>query len=120
MEDCIFCKIAKKEISSKILYEDDQIIATMDINPKKNGHTLIIPKNHYEDYTKLTEEILNYIMKKVQTIASNICKKLNCDGYSLVINYGSLQEIKHFHLHILPNSKEPINDINKIFETLTK
>lgn len=117
---CLFCKIAKKEINSMQLYEDDLIIAFMDINPQCEGHTLIIPKEHYEDYTEVPCEIMNHILKKAETLGNALTKKLKTKGYRLIINYGDEQEIKHFHLHILPNlkNKKP-NDIKEVFEKLT-
>ena len=59
--DCLFCKIAKKEIPSKILYEDETLIAFLDIHPRVNGHTLIIPKKHFENLYDMDEETLKQI-----------------------------------------------------------
>lgn len=116
--NCIFCKIINKEILSNIIYEDDLVIATLDINPRSKGHTLIIPKNHYEDYTKLPSEVFNHIYKVAQNLGNKIMTKLNQDGYSLVVNYGSAQEIKHYHLHIIPNNNEQNIDVNEVFDLL--
>ena len=112
--NCIFCKIINKEIPSKIIYEDDKVIATLDINPQSKGHTLLIPKEHFEDYTKLTSETLNHLFQVAQNLGNKIMTKLDQDGYSLLINYGTAQEIKHLHLHIIPNNKEKNVDINTI------
>lgn len=116
--DCIFCKIINKEIPSKIIYEDDIVIAMLDINPQSKGHTLIVPKTHYEDYTKLPSEILNHIYNVAQKIGNLIMTKLNQDGYSLIVNFGTAQEIKHFHLHIIPKNQEKKADINDVFNSL--
>lgn len=120
MEGCIFCKIVNGEIPSKQLYEDDFIIAIMDINPRCDGHTLIIPKEHFEDYTKLDETTFEHIMLKAELLAKSICEKLDCEGYSLVINYGSLQDVKHFHLHILPDSGKKLHEVDAVYDKLTK
>lgn len=117
---CLFCKIAKKEINSMQLYEDDFIIAFMDINPQCEGHTLIIPKEHYEDYTEAPSEIMNHMIKKAEILGNALTKKLKTKGYRLIINYGDEQEIKHFHLHILPNLKNKKTiDVKEVFEKLT-
>lgn len=119
--DCLFCKIAKKEINSMELYEDDFILAFMDINPQCEGHTLIIPKEHYDDYTCIPNELMTHILKKAEMLGDALTKKLQSKGYRMIINYGNEQEIKHFHLHILPNLKKTKNlDVTKTFEKLTQ
>lgn len=119
--DCLFCKIAKKDINSMQLYEDDFIIAFMDINPQCEGHTLIVPKEHYEDYTCIPNELMSHILKKAEILGNALTKKLKSKGYRLIINYGSEQEIKHFHLHLLPNLKnKDVKDVKEVFEKLTK
>ena len=101
--DCIFCKIANKEIPSKILYEDDFVIAIMDVNPVVDGHTLIIPKKHYTDYMELDSEILVHIFDIAKMMGKKLLKKLNANSVTLLINYGDDQKVKHFHMHLLPN-----------------
>lgn len=119
--DCIFCKIAKKDISSMLVYEDDLIMAFMDINPQCDGHTLLIPKKHYEDYTALPTEILTHIFRKAEELGVVLTSKLKTKGYRLIINYGDEQEVKHFHLHILPNvRKKASKDIKELFSEITK
>lgn len=119
--DCLFCKIAKKNINSMQLYEDDFIMAFMDINPQCDGHTLIIPKEHYDDYTKVPADVLAHIFKKAEILGKALTKKLKSKGYRLIINYGDQQEIKHFHLHILPKVNQKTNkDAKELFEQITK
>ena len=103
--DCIFCKIANKEISSNILYEDKEFLAFLDMNQSKIGHTLIIPKKHLDDYSKLSSEELKKMFDIASILSQKIMKKLNIKGVSLNFNYGSLQEIKHAHLHICPDKE---------------
>ncbi len=107
--DCIFCKIANKEISSMCIYEDDFVLAFLDINPDCNGHTLIIPKKHYKDIHDIPENILLHIFNISKEIMKKLEKKINCDGFSLLQNNGDAQEVKHFHLHIKPfyNENKP-------------
>ncbi|MBQ6817104.1 MAG: HIT domain-containing protein [Bacilli bacterium] len=119
--NCLFCKIANKDINSMQLYEDDFIIAFLDINPQCEGHTLIIPKEHFEDYTEVPSDIMNHIFKKAEVLGKALTKKLKSKGYRLIINYGDEQEVKHFHLHILPNLKNKgAKDVKEVFEKLTK
>lgn len=113
MDKCIFCKIVNGEIPSYKLYEDNNILAFLDVNPKANGHTLIIPKKHYKDLFNIDEETINKILKLTKNLADDFKNKLNCDGFSLVQNNGNIQEVKHFHLHIIPT----YNHDNKLLET---
>ena len=104
--DCIFCKIANKEIPSFKVYEDDIVYAFLDINPDSDGHTLIIPKKHFKDLDDIDLETLNHINKVSKEIKKLLEEKLNCIGLSLLQNNGSVQEIKHYHLHLKPYYKD--------------
>ena len=103
---CIFCKILNKEIPSYTIYEDDLLVVFLDINPKHNGHTLIVPKNHYKDLYDIDSYTLYKIMDRAKEICDLINEKLNPDGITLVQNNGIVQDIKHYHLHIIPKYKE--------------
>lgn len=103
MNDCIFCKIIKGEIPSKKIYEDDVVSVIMDINPKVDGHVLVIPKTHVTDYTELSDELLKHIYKVAKELTPTLMDKLNATALTFVVNYGDSQEVKHFHLHLLPN-----------------
>lgn len=121
MDNCIFCKIIKKDIPSKVIYEDEVVIAFLDINPNSTGHTLIIPKNHFKDLDDIDLETLNHIYKVAKEIKKLIEERLNPDGIKLVQNNGNLQEVKHYHLHIIPsydNKKEL--SIDEVYSLLTK
>lgn len=118
--DCLFCKIGAHEISSKILYEDD-VIAFLDIHPSVNGHTLIIPKKHFTDFTELDSDTW-YHMKRVATkLSCELMEKLNQSGLTLSINYGDAQEIKHVHMHLLPKgkTKETLINVNEVYQKLS-
>lgn len=100
--DCLFCKIINKEIEAEIIYEDEQLLAFLDINPTTNGDTLIIPKTHFLNIFEVPDDLLikiNNLSKKLYTIYS---KKLNCNGLTLSTNLFYGQEINHFHLHFIP------------------
>lgn len=116
--DCLFCKIVSGEIPSFKIYEDDNVLAFLDIHPKSNGHTLIIPKKHIVDFTELDNEILLHLHMVAKNIVTFLEEKLKCTGFCINTNYLDTQEIKHFHLHIVPNSKEKIKDVKEIFDKL--
>ena len=117
--DCLFCKIGSKEIPSKVIYEDDVVLVFLDINPNSVGHTLIIPKEHFKDIDDITVDAYLHIFKIAKRIKSMLMEKLNCDGIKLVQNNGDCQEIKHYHLHLIPyyNNKIKMN-IDKVYEKI--
>lgn len=118
--DCIFCKIVNGEIPCYKVYEDDKIISFLDINPNSPGHTLIIPKEHTKDINSISVDTLNYIMTKAIEISDILVDKLNADGFSLVQNNGICQEVKHFHLHIIPKySKKNNMSVEEVYEKIT-
>ena len=101
--ECIFCKIIQGEIPSKVLYEDEFLKVIMDINPTVDGHALIIPKKHYTDYVELEPNIITHIWEVAQKIGPSIMKKIQASSLSLLVNFGDDQQVKHFHMHLLPN-----------------
>jgi histidine triad (HIT) family protein len=103
--DCLFCSIINKDIPSFKLYEDDFVYVFLDINPRENGHTLIIPKKHYLDMTDMDNEMIIHIFEVAKKIKKLLEEKLNIDGLTLVQNNGLSQEVKHYHLHLIPNYK---------------
>ena len=121
MADCIFCKIIKGEIPCKKLYEDEHVLAFLDIHPDKPGHTLIIPKKHILDLTEMDKETIGYITEAAKKLFPILKEKLNFDGLKCVQNNGIIQEVKHYHLHLLPIYKnEPTLSLDEIYEILTK
>lgn len=118
--DCIFCKIIKGEIPSYKIYEDDTIMVFLDINPYAPGHTLIIPKEHTLDITTIPSDTLKHIMNKAKDIAALVTKKLNAPGYTFIQNNGFVQEVKHFHLHMIPKYMDNIEmDVKEVYEKIT-
>ena len=119
--DCIFCKIIKKEIESKIVYEDEIVIAFMDINPVCDGHILVIPKKHYETVFDLPEDVLSHMFKVANKIGKKAMAVTGENGLSLSFNYGDKQMVKHVHLHILPNyDKKPSKSVEEVYKLLMK
>ena len=101
--DCIFCKIIKGEIPSKVLYEDELVKVIMDVNPTVDGHALIIPKKHYTDYLELDQNIITHIWDVAKKMGPGIMDKLKAKSLTLLVNFGDDQQVKHFHMHLLPN-----------------
>ena len=102
--DCIFCKIANKEIPTEMIYEDENVVAFNDLNPTAPVHILVIPKKHIaslNDATAEDTELLGKIMLTIQKIAvdQGIAEK----GYRVVTNCGEQggQSVKHLHFHLL-------------------
>ena len=100
--DCVFCKIIKGEIPSKKIYEDDKVIVLLDLHPTCDGHTLIIPKKHYDDFVSLPNEELNHIMDVAKKLTPDLVKCFDSKAFSLRVNYLDAQEIKHYHMHLMP------------------
>ena len=103
-ENCIFCKIVNKEIPSKIVFENEKIIAFLDIFPILEGHTIVIPKNHSITIEDIPEKELFELFKVVKKISTHIHEKLKIQGYNILQNNfkAAGQEIDHIHVHIIP------------------
>ena len=115
----IFCKIINGEIPSYKLYEDEYVLAFLDINPQTNGHTLIIPKKHYLNIDDITNETLEHIEETARYIKKLLTNKLNCDGITFVQNNGDCQEVKHYHLHVIPHYNEK-QELQEVMDTYNK
>lgn len=119
--DCLFCKIAKGDIPAYTVYEDDKVKVFLDIHPHANGHMLIIPKEHYVDITDVNDSILTYIYKVIAPKMYKLLKdKLHIDGLMINQNNGSVQDIKHYHVHLIPKYKHDgkLLDVKEIFGKL--
>ena len=107
-EECIFCQIVKKKIPSQILFESDTNLAFLDIFPVSKGHTIVVPKNHYNNLEDIPVNELTELYETVKSLSSLIHKKLKIDGYNILQNNfrGAGEVINHFHVHIIPRSRE--------------
>lgn len=115
----IFCKIIKGDIPCKKIYEDDVVIVIMDVNPRSPGHSLVIPKEHYQDLFDIPDEVLGHVMKVGRDISKMLMEKLSSDGVTLEENNGISQDVKHFHLHIIPRYSSKVDmDIDDVFNKL--
>ena len=108
MENCLFCKIIKKEIPSTIVYEDEEVLAFRDINPVAPVHVLVIPKKHISSLVDLEPED-EAIVGKIYTIINKIAKQENIfeSGFRVIVNCGEDggQEVKHLHFHLIGGKK---------------
>lgn len=105
MENCIFCKIIKKEIPSYKVYEDAEIYAFLDITQTTKGHTLVIPKKHVQDIFALEEQLASQLFAKIPQIARGLEKALpEMAGLNLINNNKELayQSVFHSHIHLIP------------------
>lgn len=106
--ETIFTKIIKREIPCAKIYEDDQVFAFLDINPINPGHTLVIPKEPYENIFEIPNEVLEKMIVIAKQIAIKQKEVLNADGINIGINNGkdAGQEVFHAHIHVIPRYKD--------------
>ncbi len=103
MESCIFCKIVNGTIPSYTVYEDDQVLAFLDITQVTKGHTLIIPKQHVEDVFSLSDELASTIFRQVPAIANKLNATFHPIGLNIINNNKEpLQSVFHYHIHLIP------------------
>ena len=107
-ESCVFCKIARKEAPASVAYEDEKEIAFMSVPPINIGHTLVVPKKHYENIYEIPEEEVAYLYKIVKKLSHAVQKAVNAEGIRLIQNNGATagQVIFHLHVHIIPMNKD--------------
>ena len=126
--DCIFCKIVKGEIPSYTIYEDEIVKVFLDINPVSNGHCLIIPKKHFENIIDIDLETLSHIDKVTKKLYPILKEKLYCLGITRTQNNEYGQEVKHYHLHLIPRyngddinfkaDKKELKDVKEVYNKL--
>jgi histidine triad (HIT) family protein len=104
MSETIFSKIVKHEIPAEIIYEDEQVLAFLDIRPVNKGHTVVIPKVAFENIFDADEDIFTHMTLIAKRLGSIIKATLAADGVNLVMNNGTAagQEVWHAHIHIIP------------------
>ncbi len=125
MEDnCVFCKIIRRDLPSYIVYENDNVISFLDIDPTCFAHTLVVPKIHVRTIMDFNDEDLSVFIVEVKHVSKMLINILNADGFKLTQNNGetSGQVVPHVHIHIKPSFKivPPIdkNDIDKVFRII--
>ena len=106
--DCLFCKIANKEISSLSVYEDESTLAFLDIHPHGPGHSVVVPKFHVETILELPGEQIEPLFSAVKKVVALLKERLASDGFTIGINHGRVggQAVDHLHIHIIPRYKD--------------
>jgi len=104
MKECVFCKIIAGEIPCDRIYEDNLVLAFLDIAPISLGHTLIIPKEHHNSSTTLSTQLAARIMDMAPKIGVALMRVTGCDGFNLMLSNGACagQVVPHVHMHIIP------------------
>lgn len=100
MLECIFCH--KDRIVTDFVYEDEIVMAFMDMEPINEGHILLVPKEHYLDVDEIPDEVLAHLMMVSKKIVSALKETYKLDGYSIMQNGGVFNDVGHYHLHIFP------------------
>ncbi len=119
-QQCIFCQIIEGKIPSKKVYEDDKIIAILDINPASKGHVIILPKEHYAIMPQVPDDVIGHMFKKSKFLSQALLRALKCGGTSVLIANGQIagQRSQHFLLHIIPRKEGDglLNNEERIIE----
>ncbi len=116
MEDCIFCKIIAGEIPSSKVYEDEQVLAFLDISQVTPGHTLVVPKEHFRNMLEMDREAASQLFACIPTIARKVMKATDAKGMNIINNNEEIagQTVFHTHVHLAPRYTED-DDLNVTF-----
>ena len=110
-KDCLFCKIGQGIIPSSKIYEDDGVIAFLDISQTTVGHALVIPKAHYDNFLAVDHDIMHKVMDVAQRIGQAEMMLFGASGINILTNVGEAagQSVPHFHVHVIPRylGKDP-------------
>ncbi|MGD6852518.1 MAG: HIT family protein [Candidatus Bathyarchaeia archaeon] len=103
-ENCVFCQIIRKEAPACIVYEDEMVVAFLSNRPVNEGHTLVVPKKHYENIYEIPDEEIAHLSKIAKRVAVGVRDAMDAEGIRVVQNNGSAagQVIFHFHVHVIP------------------
>ena len=128
--DCLFCKIIEGSIPSKTIYEDELGKVFLDINPNTNGHCLIIPKKHIVTVKEVDSILTTHILEVEKKIYDLLKEKLNIKGLTIVQNNELGQDVKHYHVHLIPRyeddnwninfNQESLKDTDEIYQEIMK
>lgn len=104
MVDCIFCSIVEGNAAASVVHRDDVAVAFLDLFPVHAGHTLVVPRDHWEDLVTSPAEVVAHLMKVAQLLGPKIVRTVDAAGFNVWTANGSAagQEIFHLHLHVLP------------------
>jgi len=101
---CIFCEIIKGNIPSKKVYEDDKVLAILDISQITKGHTLVLPKKHFDNFLDIDDEYTNAVFTAAKKVTKMINNAYKPEGFNIINNCGETagQSVMHFHVHVVP------------------
>ena len=118
MSDCIFCQIVSGQIPSSKVYEDEEVLAFLDITQVTKGHTLVIPKQHYRNMLEMDAEAASSLFARVPKIAKQLQEKLGASGVNIINNNEEAagQTVFHTHVHLLPRF-DATDGLKLTFET---
>jgi histidine triad (HIT) family protein len=104
VESCIFCRIAQKQVPASVIFENEKVMAFLDIRPLSEGHTLVIPKAHYESIFDIPKDLIAYLHGVTKRIAIAVAEATNADGIRINQQNGKAagQDILHLHVHVIP------------------
>lgn len=117
MTNCIFCKLVNKEIPSLAVYEDENTISFMELNPSAPGHVMVILKKHGNNVLEYSQEELGILMGSVQNVTQKIEKALEPDSITIGINHKERRGVPHLHIHLIPRWE---NDKGGIIQSVVK
>ena len=108
MSDCLFCKIAKEEVSCSKVWENDKIVAFLDLYPVNKGHVLVIPKEHYETILDVPDDLLQELILVVKKLSKVVKDAMGAGGFNVGMNNYKVagQIIPHAHFHIIPRFED--------------
>ena len=107
-ESCNFCKIVSKKAQASVVYEDDSVLAFMDLHPANVGHTLVVPREHWETIYVVPEKVLADLFAVVKMVSVAVKKAVGAEGISILQfnERAAGQSVKHFHVHVMPRFRE--------------
>ena len=105
--NCIFCKIVAGEVPCHKVWENEDFLAFLDATPVGEGHTLVIPKKHFNTFLDVDKEHVSEFMEFLQEVGNIVLKKYDADGFNIILNNGKFsgQVVGHVHFHILPRKE---------------
>ncbi len=117
--DCVFCKVVSVELPVSVVYEDRDVIAFMDINPLSDGHLLVVPREHCDDFRELAPEVAGKLFSCVPKLGRALMEVTGASGFNVLLNNGRAagQIVPHVHLHLIPRA--PADDLGYRWNTKT-
>jgi histidine triad (HIT) family protein len=109
-KNCIFCKIIKKEIPSNEIHSDDKVMIVLDINPAHEGHSLVLPKEHYQILPQMSDDLIGYLFLSAKRTSRSLLKALALQGTTIFVANGAIagQKAPHFMTHVIPRKKNDL------------